>query len=369
MKKLVLGILVLSVILSACSKDTQKKEDQNSNEDKIIEISNAQNSYGIYYKTNLDSGLTRIDYFDFESQSSQPLCTKSNCLHKDESCPAIELTTYKDGTLISMGSNDKNVYYIFTADIIKENKDTGMKDYAPSLFLAKSDLDGSNLSIVYQAPEDRVYQGYAYIYEDHLFYPFSGIKYLDDQKKISINSSAIQLACVDLVSKEEDVISNKDKQDLAYTSIYGFIDNKVYYSELKQEEKIGVDPVAVKTYDFKTKETGTPYEECLITNSRIINNKIYGYDGIRNKYISFDLKTGKQVDLKEGPVLKDNTNIFSADGIINISTSADITSTAELYTYDAIEGKELDASFYSSRRVDQGYLIFGKDGYEITESS
>lgn len=368
MKKLFSGILILSIIISACSADTQEKENHNSKKDEIIEISNAQNSFGIYYQNNLDSGLSRVDYFDFESQSTQPLCTKSNCLHQDETCPAIELTTYKDGTLTSIGSNDQNIYYVFTVDIIKDNKDTGMKDYTPSLFLAKSDLDGNDLSIIYQAPEDQVYQGYAYIYKNHLFYPFSGMQYLNDQKNISINSSAIQLACVDLKTKKEKVFSNKDKQDLAYTSIYGFIDNKVYYSERTQEEKIGIDPVAIKSFDFKTEETEIEYNECLISNSRIMNNKIYGYDGSRNKYISLDLKTGEGADLADGPVLKENSNVFSADGIINISTSTEPTSSVEFYVYDAIEGKRLDSSFYNSRKVDQYYLIFDKEGYKLTES-
>lgn len=369
MKKVCIYFFVFIFLICGCSANDNNTEKQDP--DEVIEISYAKNTNGIYRQIELDSGLYRVDYFDFASQKTQPLCTKANCLHEDETCSAIALTTYNGGSLSGIGANDRAIYYIYTIEVAMENKDTGIKDYSPALFLAKSDLDGTNLSVVYQSEQDRVYSGYAYIYKNHLFYPFCGMKYINEEKTIAVTDSAHQFSCVDLETSEETVFSNKEKQDLGYASIYGFIDNTVYYCEYSPGTRIGIDPVTVKSFDFESKETKIDYEQCLITNSRIRENKIFGYDGKRCKYISMDLESGEITDLADGPQLNyddDTVNIYSSDGIIAISTY-DSETPGRYYVYDAEAGVELDEDYAFARKVGDYYLIYGKNGYELIEQA
>lgn len=163
MVKVMVPLLVVCLFFCSCSNSTnntagfscesiisQNTAVSDDNKDKdIIYINShdgigANSDQGYYYPLILGDGSHRIMFFDYQSKTSIPLCSRPECTHSDETCTSwypftggdLQLAVIDDH-LIAISSNGRQLNLEKLGDIA-----------LPQIFI--SNLDGSNRSQLQQ---------------------------------------------------------------------------------------------------------------------------------------------------------------------------------------------------------------------------
>ena len=87
-KKSILVLLCFVLFISACGK---KEENISSGDSSRDERGYVQTGEGLLYRYQVPGLYTRLEYYDYGSNTYMPLCVRANCTHDTEECAAVRL--------------------------------------------------------------------------------------------------------------------------------------------------------------------------------------------------------------------------------------------------------------------------------------
>ena len=103
-KKSILVLLCFVLFISACGK---KEENISSDDSSRDELGYVQTGEGLLYRYQVPGLYTRLEYYDYGSNTYMPLCVRANCTHDTEECAAVRL-----GNTSTIGRLGGKWYYL-----------------------------------------------------------------------------------------------------------------------------------------------------------------------------------------------------------------------------------------------------------------
>lgn len=208
-----------------------------------------------------------LSFWDYDSQKAVPLCSKSGCVHKDESCNAYmncEYIRYNNDTLYSVEEDyDAGVKYV-----AKRAKDgTGFQKICTP---AKDEIDGGN----YISIDENIWT------EDYLWY---GV-IVDDGSQTQIDDQYVEvyqhekIYCCNLETGKEELIIDNEKE--GQLRLIAANNGKLVYEECEYKDAvIPISEAAGITYDKDTKNVIHQYD--LETSEDMIIFEFSGDEKLR----------------------------------------------------------------------------------------
>lgn len=315
MKKLVVGVLCTSMLLSLASCGKADNEYKIKKKQTTV-ISALSNSYenGIIYVSN---GI--CNFYDYDSDISIPLCFKPNCTHNDNNCIAKIIAESSNGVAHSVIFNDSIYYFTETESIEGEGKTTAyniqstlhkcdLKSGEETDVLEISDLDCTssvnmvlNDTTIYFTASNGAYQfedgtwAKAGFGKQHLCsvdlenYSFENLGLVNDNKYVS-NSVVITENSINAVA--DQVIISGVYNDKIYL-YYSYVEDKNIIINAIENNDFNID------WEYEVKELSLSSREISASNEQppiCLNEDWYVTEDKIDKIIVAKDKVGNTVE-------------------------------------------------------------------------
>ena len=339
----------LLLLLSLCGCASPKKETTLANlksEDPVgVMKEGTRSEFSGGYLMEIGNETSMMVFFDSETKTLVPLCSKPDCNHANESCTAILLADEAvrmcvyDGKLWYINGNEFNELTVWRADTTGEN--------AEKMFALEGMIGQGNIVL---------YDGFLYIRTEKLC--------MNDLKLIEGKEEGIYR--VNMENGEITETGEKQRVDRLTRLILGYFDQKIYLQFTAQSE--AYPEGAVIAYDCETGEMSrVALRECEMVSAGMNSGcLVYSGYGEETSFTAVvDLKTGEELEYVPSE-FTGNVTMMGKEAILGID-GEEYCFDFEERTLEKLENEDMRSKFSPFWSDADGYLGYLIERDYLTE--